>query len=148
MSTRRATQLELVRGLAQRREQELAGELGELMRQRAGADATSSRLRSYLHDYTAAPDGASARTPGVIDNEHRFVARLNRAIELQHGRAERLARHAGEKMALWQRARADLEALDRVLARRDHGRQLEQSRHEQRDSDALSARRAAMEGRS
>jgi flagellar export protein FliJ len=147
MSSRRPSQLQLVRGLAERREQLLAGEVGELMRQRAGADATSSRLRGYLDEYAAAPASGArhARTPGEIDNERRFVGRLADAIEQQRVRAERLARRAGEKVELWQRARANLEALDRVLAQRERGRQRDLQRREQRDSDALTARRAATE---
>lgn len=150
MSSRQPSQLQLVRGLAERREQQLASEVGELMRERAGADATSSRLRDYLEEYAATPAGGMppARAPGDIENERRFVGRLSRAIEQQRGRAERLARHAGEKMELWQRARANLEALDRVLAQRERGQQRDVERREQRDSDALSVRRATMEERS
>jgi flagellar export protein FliJ len=146
MSARRPSQLQLVRTLAERREQALALEVGELMRERASADATSRRLHDYLQEYTgAARGGGGARTPGDVHNERRFVARLGRAIEQQRSRAERLARLAGEKMELWQRARANLEALDRLLAQREQGQQRAGQRREQRDSDALSARRTAVE---
>lgn len=150
MERARSSQLHLVRELAARREQELAGEVGELMRQRAGVDATASRLCGYLEEYAAAASVSDrdARTPGDIHNERRFVSRLGQAIEQQRARAERLARLTGEKMERWQRSRANLEALDRLLAERARGHERERERREQRESDAMASRRALLEARS
>ena len=142
MSTNRPSQLQLVRGIALGREQELAAEVGELMRQRAGAEATLTRLGGYLEDYSnAAAQGAdTARMLGEIENERRFVRRLSQAMAQQRSHAERLAPRAGEKMELWQRARANLEALERVIERRESEQRRDLERRDQRDSDALTAR--------
>jgi len=46
------TQLELIRNLAQSREQELAAEVGEMRRLQLDAQSALNRLHGYLSDYT------------------------------------------------------------------------------------------------
>ncbi len=144
MTTRSPSQLELVRGLAETREQELAGELSELLRLRDGAEATLARLDGYLDEYAQVP-GGGALVASAIANERRFVKRLNQALEQQRTHAERLRERTGEKTAQWQQARADLMALERVVERRLQEATQEVERREQREADALSLRRVVTE---
>lgn len=144
MSRGRASQLQLVRGIAETREQELAVEVGELMRQRASAEATLERLGGYLAEYTASAQGdaGEARMLGTIENERRFVKRLSKALDQQRDQAARIAQRTHQTMERWHRARADLEALDQVVQRRDGEQALRDRRVEQREADAHGARAA------
>jgi len=143
MTHRARSQLALVRGLAQRREQALAREAGTLARQRASAEATLSRLDGYLDEYAAgAGESAAARSRGELENERRFVQRLNRAVEQQRAHARRLTERASQSKTRWQRARSELEALDRLLAERAREQARAEQRREQREIDARGARRA------
>jgi flagellar FliJ protein len=144
MNRQRPTQLALVRGLAETREQELAGQVSELMRERASAEATLARLGGYLDEYAAGAsrDDAPARTLGEIDNERRFVKQLNDAVCQQRGHAQRLVERTSLAMSRWHRARTDLEALDRVIARREGEQRRAAARQEQRETDAHNSRHA------
>ena len=144
MSRRRPSQLQLVRGIAETREQELAVEVGELMRQRASAEATLERLGGYLAEYTASAQGSAgeARMLGAIENERRFVKRLSKALDQQRDQAEHIAQRTAQTTQRWHRARADLEALDQVVQRRDREQALRNGRAEQREADAHGARAA------
>ena len=138
--SRSQSQLQLVRGIAQGREQKLANEVGELMRLRAEATATVQRLQGYLHDYQSAEIGSGARPLAEIENERRFVTRLNFALQQQCTHTRRLEESASAKMQLWQREHANLAALDRLVTRRAHAASRQQDRLEQKQADALSLR--------
>ena len=144
MSRGRPSQLQLARELAETREQELAVEVGELMRQRASAEATLERLGGYLAEYTASLQGGAseARTLGDIENERRFVKRLSKALDQQRDQAERIAQHTHQTTERWHQVRADLQALDRVVQRREREQALHNGRVEQREADAHGARAA------
>ena len=135
-----ATQLQLVRGIAQGREQNLAAEVGDLMRQRASAMETVQRLQGYLHEYRTGESQQSARSMMEIENERRFVQRLNLALQQQSTHAQQLDASASAKMQLWQREHANLQALDRLLTQRAQAGSRLQDRNEQKESDARSAR--------
>lgn len=134
------SQLHLVRGIAQSRERKLAGEVGELMSQRASALETVQRLQGYLHEYQSAETSRDARPVMEIENDRRFVKRLNLALEQQSAHAQQLDNSAGVKMQLWQREHANLQALDRLLLQRTRVQSRLQDRLEQKETDALSAR--------
>jgi flagellar export protein FliJ len=138
------SQLELARTVVQAREQRLAVEVEELIRQRTGAERTLTRLGAYLDEYAAADRGRATRTqsPRNLVNGRHFVQRLGVAISQQKISAERLAERASIKVSQWQRVRAELAAIERVIdTRRRSARRLEE-RRAQRETDAHAARRA------
>ena len=140
MASSDTTQLRLVRGIAQSRERKLASEVGDLMRQRASAIETVQRLQSYLHEYQSVEVARGARSVMEVENERRFVKRLNLALTQQSTQAQRLDDSASAKTLQWQREHANLQALDRLLMQRAHTESRRQDRNEQKESDARSAR--------
>ncbi len=146
----KSTQLELIRNLAQSREQELAEEVGELQRLKTNAEQDLNRLNSYLSEYTQgmAPNGSNpTRRVTQVENERRFVKRLCRAVELQSVRAMQFSERVNQKMQFWQRERAHLEALERAVEQRRRAAERTQSRREQKEADAHAARSVALKNR-
>lgn len=137
---RSQSQLQQVRSIAQRREQKLASEVGELMRQRDSAEATVERLQGYLHEYQSDELERGARSLMAIENERRFVNRLSLALNQQSTYAQRLEESTCAKMKLWQHEHANLQALDRLIAQRSREQLRLQERRDQQQSDALSLR--------
>ena len=80
-SAKSQSQFQLVRDIAHSREQKLASEVGELIRQRASVAATMERLQGYLRDYQVGQSDHLARRLPEIENERRFVTRLNDALD-------------------------------------------------------------------
>ena len=98
------------------------------------------RLQGYLHEYQCAEVARGARSVMEVENERRFVNRLNLALEQQITQAQRLDESATAKMQLWQREHANLQALDRLLTQRARAQSRVRNQSEQKESDALSAR--------
>lgn len=136
---KRPDQLQIVRGIAESREQSLAREVGQALSEKADADAMLARLSEYVADYTGNTSIDSTR-PFAIQNRHRFVARLSGALATQRGQVDRVAERAAAKMQSWNRARADVEALDRLMTRRTQDADRVSARREQRESDAAAQR--------
>ena len=136
------SQLELARAVAEQREQRLAGEVQALMRQRDGAHETLQRLDGYLSEYAGAERqaGAGGRRGAGIMNDRGFVGRLHHAAGEQRRQYERLAERTAHKIRQWNRARADLAAIDRVIERRLGEARQASARREQRDLDAAACR--------
>ena len=140
---KRPTQLEVVRGIAETKAQSLACEVGELMRENENARQMLERLQEYVADYTVSfPRAAGTATQSALSmqNQHRFVSKLNSALEQQRSRARHTDERAAQKVGAWQRARADLEAVERLIARRELVAVQDASRLEQLDSDAAALR--------
>lgn len=142
------SQLDVVKSLAECREQRLATEVGELRRQIAGAEATMTQLNQYLAEYQSSDSDTARRSrlPSELENERRFVKRLSAALEQQRHLTQRLAERTSQKVELWQRERANVEALDRVATRREKEVLRKEQRREQRETDAVSTRRRTLPG--
>ena len=134
--------LDVVRGVAESKAQTLAGEVGVLMQEKEDARQMLSRLTEYVADYSALPGQASNGTYSALsmENQHRFVSKLNSALEQQRSHAARIAERANYKLSSWQRACADLEAVDRLIARRARDEERVTERQEQREADATALR--------
>ena len=139
-SAKSQSQLQLVRDIAHSREQKLASEVGELIRQRASVAATMERLQGYLRDYQVGQSDHLARRLPEIENERRFVTRLNDALDQQCTHAQRLDASASAMMQRWQSEHANLQALDRLISQRASAQARLQDRHDQKESDARSLR--------
>ena len=134
------SQLLRVRSLARGREQQLAGEVGDLLRQQASAAATVEQLRGYLHDYQREQTERGARLLATIENERRFVKRLNTALDQQCAYVQRLEDSTSANRRLWEREHANLQALDRLLSKRQQAQLHQQHRRAQKETDAQSLR--------
>ena len=145
------TQLEFIRDLAQSREHQLAAEVGELRRQKTSAEVALNRLDTYLAEYTAEVPRDSTdpgRSVTQVVNERRFVKRLSRAVEQQRARTRQCGERVNLKLKTWQRERAQVEALERVVEQRRMAAEHKQMRHEQSEADAISGYRVALKLRS
>jgi flagellar export protein FliJ len=140
---KKQTQLDMARGIAEGKAQALAGEVGALIREKDDARQMLERLGEYLADYSnPGAYGGDAGTCSAfsIQNRHGFVTRLKSALEQQRARAQRIEERTRSKMQSWQRARADLEALDRLIALRARAADQDEVKREQRDADAAALR--------
>lgn len=137
-------QLDIVRGLSEEKVNQLAGEVSGLAREKNEADVMLARLVEYVDDYTVPSDESPLgyRNPAAIANERRFVSKLTGALEQQRVHADRVAERMSFKMNSWARAKADLEALDRLVERRTREQRVKERRREQRESDAAASRLA------
>ncbi len=149
------TQLEFIRDLAQSREQELAVEVGELRRQKNSAEVALNRLDTYLAEYTL--DATQnrfrsrlipGRTVTHVENERHFVKRLSRAVDRQRVHARQCSERVDLKVQSWQRERAQVEALERVVEKRRRLAGRKQRRREQTESDTSTGHRLALKSRS
>ena len=140
----KSKQLDVVRGLSEDKVNQLAGEVSGLAREKREAESMLERLTEYVDDYTLPTDQSPGgyRNPAAILNERRFVSKLTGALEQQRVHTDRVAERMSYKMNSWARAKADLEALDRLVERRSVQAQREQQRAEQRDNDAAASRAA------
>ena len=143
----KSTQLELIRDLAQSREHGLAAEVSELRRLKTSAEVDLNRLDSYLSEYTlgmSRSNPQTGRSVTQVENERRFVRRLNIAVEQQRIRARQFSERVNMKIQSWQRERAHLDALERAVEqRRIAGRRI-QERREQTDTDTMLGHRMAL----
>jgi flagellar export protein FliJ len=139
-ASRGQSQLLRVRSLALSREQQLAGEVAGLMRQQVSAAATVEQLRGYLHEYQREQTERGPRLLITIENERRFAKRLNTALDQQSTYVQRLEDSTSAKKRLWERERANVQALDRLLLKREHAQLRQQERREQKETDAQSLR--------
>jgi len=140
------TQLELIRDLAQSREQELAAEVGELRRLQIDAQSALNRLNGYLAEYTVtgtADHPHGGRDITQMENERRFVGRLQQAVEQQHLHVQQFAQKTHLKVQAWHRERLNLEALDKVVDQRRLTAKRIHARLEQAQADAISGRSLA-----
>lgn len=136
------SQLELARAVAEQREQRVAAEVQALMRQRDGARETLERLDGYLAEYAGAErraDAGGRRGAGIM-NDRGFVGRLHHAAGEQRRQLDRLAERIAQKTRQWNRARADLAAIGRVIERRHGEARDATARREQRELDAAACR--------
>lgn len=136
------TQLLRARAVVEAREQGLAAELRELANQHQGAEQTLTRLNEYLDEYAGADRqrGGELRSPLQMVNGRRFARRLGGAIDQQQVQAQRIGELAERKLAQWQRARADLAAIDRLIDTRRRSALQDAARREQRETDARASR--------
>ena len=145
------TKLEFIRDLVQTREYQLAAEVGELRRLKASAEVVLNRLDTYLAEYTVGVSGNGTdpgRSVTQVENERRFVKRLSRAVEEQRARTRQCGERVNLKMQSWQRERAQVEALKRVVEQRGKAAEHKQMRKEQSEADAISGHRMTLKLRS
>lgn len=140
MSRQRQSQLLQVRELACAREQELAREVSELTRRQHSEASTLAQLDGYLEEYSSSAR-QGARRVHEVNNERRFVDRLGKAVRAQRIQVERATESARQATHRWNLARAEVEALDRLIESRERQLQLDLQRREQREADAHNALR-------
>ncbi len=141
------TQLELIRNLAQSREQELAAEVGEMRRLQLDAQSALNRLHGYLSDYTVSGTNdftGFGRKITQMENERRFVNRLQQAVEQQRLHVQMFEEKTRAKVAAWNQERMQLEALDKVVEKRRKAARQIHARREQSQDDAISGRLMAL----
>lgn len=141
MTQRRSTQLQQIRELASSREHELAREVSELSHRQQSEEATLVRLQGYLDEY-AGTAHTRARRVHEVDNERRFVERLGKAVRQQVIQVERLVALTRQATQRWHQARAEVQALERLIEARELEQKREMQRREQRDDDARYALRS------
>ena len=137
-------QLDVVHGLSRSKVDELANEVSGLMKEKAQADDMLAQLVDYVDDYSVSLFGSDTprRRSGSLVNERLFVAKLSGAVVEQRLHSEQVAQRVSYRMNAWMRAKADLEALERLIERRSQQSKLSQQRDEQRASDAHALRSA------
>jgi flagellar FliJ protein len=132
--------IDRVRDMAEGRAQSLAGEVGALLREKEDAHRMLQRLSEYASEYSSGGAADGRVSVSAIENRHRFVTRLNSALEQQRSRARSIEERADHKMISWRRACADVEALNRLASRREQDMAREEEKRVQRDADAIALR--------
>jgi len=79
-----------------------------------------------------------------MENERRFVNRLQQAVEQQRLHVQMFEEKTRAKVAAWNQERMQLEALDKVVEKRRKAARQIHARREQSQDDAISGRLMAL----
>lgn len=90
----------------------LARSFSELAR----AERELEQVRSYLDEYRPRPGGHSSISPGKLENDRRFVARLTEVIAAQAARVDATRARHEAAVAEWQRAHRHSEAMQKLYS--------------------------------
>jgi len=130
------------------RDQQAAG-LARAREAARQAQATLERLRAFRTECLArSPAGRLGASDGLgLQTYQGFVTRLDEALVLQQGEAERREHAAGEQLAQLQRCQQRLAALQALQRRDALQAQARAQRREQHEADEFAARAYARAAR-
>lgn len=123
---------------AQSKEREAARSLAAVMQKRSMEEERLAELTTYLQEYTniAAPE-ALAVPVTQIRNNRVFIGQLQHALSHQEDRLETIADHVSRHIQCWQKAKADLRRLDKLMERYRHREQKAMERAGQVEMDEM-----------
>lgn len=135
----RVKRMQPVVRIAQMREDDAMQELGKAQRQLQEQEERLKELCSYREEYSQnfhleAGNGISAVR---FQEFHRFMARLDQAIEQQQKVVENVNRLCSKKNQIWRQAHIKSKSLDKVVERYDEQEQYERAQREQRSMDEM-----------
>jgi flagellar export protein FliJ len=107
-------------------------------------DSASRKLEAvqgYLHEYSVGRNDTSSDARALIDRQ-RFRLELERSVEAQSDAVERARAQAELARGHWTGLRAEREAMEKLVARRDADAAKRSAEAEQRQSDEQSLGRA------
>jgi flagellar FliJ protein len=127
-----------------------ARERAELAERALSAAAAAEReaagklevLSRYRDEYLSKMHGTGASSIAMLLNARAFVAKLDRAVEAQHGERERLARLLAAAQDAWREARRRMKSVEILLDRRAAEEDKRAAKREQKLSDEFAARAA------
>jgi len=130
--------------VAESREREAARVLGAAEQEVVAHRTRLQELQEYRVEYrnqlVSVGNGGIAAQRYV--EYHRFLARLDLAIEHQERLLEMTVRQREEKRALWAEARAKMKAVEKVVERFVTEEEAERLRREQKETDERAQRHA------